>query len=191
MKGFLPALVVSALFHAAVVFFPFCSGRDECAAEVKRAQVSIDVDLVRVQPMRKVEEMPAEDDVVDLPQDETGQKTVAPPVAEETEYSGPESEPEREENVMETGALGEEVKALLINKPPVYPLIARVNGWEGEVTVRADIDAQGKVFNVNLLKTSGYKALDASAVKAIRTWRFTGAGRELSVTVPVRFVLKK
>ncbi len=49
-----------------------------------------------------------------------------------------------------------------------YPAAARLNGWEGKVVVRAVIGADGRLLEVKVQKSSGYEALDAAAVEAVR-----------------------
>jgi protein TonB len=57
------------------------------------------------------------------------------------------------------------------NPPPRYPELAKQRGWEGDVLLRLMIDETGKVTEVTVERTSGYKILDAAAVNAIRLWR--------------------
>ncbi len=61
---------------------------------------------------------------------------------------------------------------------PVYPVTARQNNWEGMVTVKAEIDKDGKIGVVELLKSSGYALLDRSAIKTVRKWRYKPATRQ-------------
>ena len=49
-----------------------------------------------------------------------------------------------------------------------YPTIARLNGWEGKVVLRAVIRADGHLSEVKVHRSSGYEALDTAAVEAIR-----------------------
>lgn len=49
-----------------------------------------------------------------------------------------------------------------------YPSIARLNGWEGKVVLRAVIRADGHLAEVKVHRSSGYEALDNAAVEAIR-----------------------
>lgn len=49
-----------------------------------------------------------------------------------------------------------------------YPNTARMNGQEGKVIVKAIIRADGHLADVFVQKSSGYSALDAAAVEAVR-----------------------
>ncbi len=84
-------------------------------------------------------------------------------------------------------------KAIFSVKPE-YPYIARKRGYEGKVIVRLLIGKDGRVKRLFLVKSSGYKVLDRSALKALKNWRFSpariaGAPVEYWVEVPVVFRL--
>ena len=49
-----------------------------------------------------------------------------------------------------------------------YPSVARLNGWEGKVVLRAVIRADGHLSEVKVHRSSGYEALDNAAMEAIR-----------------------
>jgi protein TonB len=49
-----------------------------------------------------------------------------------------------------------------------YPNSARMNSQEGKVIVKAVIRADGHLADVFVLKSSGYSALDAAAMEAVR-----------------------
>ncbi|MFM8715240.1 MAG: energy transducer TonB [Spartobacteria bacterium] len=82
------------------------------------------------------------------------------------------------------------------NTPPVYPETARRAGWEGRVTVRVEVSADGSPLSVTLQKSSGYGLLDQAALRAVKSWKFqprtmggiTTAG---TVDVPVNFTLSR
>jgi TonB family protein len=57
------------------------------------------------------------------------------------------------------------------NRPPRYPDIAKQNRWEGTVLLKLSIDAQGRVTDVAVLRSSGHPVLDAEAAAAVRIWR--------------------
>jgi protein TonB len=60
-----------------------------------------------------------------------------------------------------------------LRKPePVYPEEAEERGWQGKVLVRARILPNGKPDQVQVQKSSGYAALDASAVRAVKASLF-------------------
>ena len=78
----------------------------------------------------------------------------------------------------------------------LYPESAVERGWQGRVTVRLAIDADGAVAAALVRRSSGHGALDQQAVEMLRK----AAGltplppalrsREFSVDVPVLFELR-
>jgi len=79
----------------------------------------------------------------------------------------------------------------------VYPLLARRQGWEGEVHVAALLAADGSIHNLRLLRSSGYTVLDRDALATLarigalpgaRRWL---AGREFSFELPVLYRLTR
>lgn len=82
------------------------------------------------------------------------------------------------------------------NTPPVYPETARRAGWEGRVTVRVEVSADGLPISVALEKSSGYGVLDQAALRAVKGWRFQprtigGVAMAGMVDVPVNFTLSR
>jgi periplasmic protein TonB len=57
-----------------------------------------------------------------------------------------------------------------------YPPEALVNGWQGDVLVRVDVDAGGSVSGVNVSRGSDHAALDDQALEMFRN-----AAREVPV----------
>jgi TonB family protein len=53
-----------------------------------------------------------------------------------------------------------------------YPAEASSSGLSGIVGLIIDIDADGRVTNVLLTRSSGYRLLDQSAVETAATWQF-------------------
>lgn len=81
-----------------------------------------------------------------------------------------------------------------INPRPIYPDIALRKGWEGEVLLQVEVKKSGLVEKVFIKESSGFKALDRSAMKAVRRWQFVpavSAGFPVSgvVVVPINYVL--
>ncbi|PLX89269.1 MAG: hypothetical protein C0618_01845 [Desulfuromonas sp.] len=82
-----------------------------------------------------------------------------------------------------------------INPPPPYPDIARRNRWEGRVLLRVDVGPDGEVDDLSVSRSSGYRPLDRSAVRAVRFWKFvpalsSGVAVPQTVHVPVSFTLR-
>ena len=78
-----------------------------------------------------------------------------------------------------------------------YPRIAQLRGWEGSVTMRLRVAPSGRLVGAEVLKSSGYDALDQQAMTMV-----TRAGAlpappeglnsdELPVLVPIHFRLER
>jgi periplasmic protein TonB len=68
---------------------------------------------------------------------------------------------------------------LLQAPPPPYPRKEQINHVEGTVTFRVLVGADGKASDIELVKSSGSKALDRAALSHIkRKWRFQPASTD-------------
>ncbi|MEZ6118443.1 MAG: TonB family protein [Pirellulaceae bacterium] len=81
------------------------------------------------------------------------------------------------------------------NVPPMYPMDAFRQGWEGTVLLRVWIRANGDVFKVEIAQSSGFAILDAAAANAVRKWKgrpaeVDGVVRETVEVLPIEFRLK-
>lgn len=84
---------------------------------------------------------------------------------------------------------------MLENPKPVYPAAARRRGMQGVVLLGVAVTKEGYVDKINILQTSGFRVLDRSAVKSVKSWRFIPArmGEEniaSQMEIPIRFILK-
>ncbi len=61
------------------------------------------------------------------------------------------------------------------NPHPEYPMIARKKGWQGRLLLNVRVSEKGKVLNINIVKTSGFKILDKTSVETIKEWKFSPA----------------
>jgi protein TonB len=80
------------------------------------------------------------------------------------------------------------------NPKPKYPGIATSRGWEGTVHLLVKVSAEGLSEEVTVQRSSGYDALDESAIEAVEKWKFIPAKRgnmavSSSVIVPINFIL--
>jgi len=80
------------------------------------------------------------------------------------------------------------------NQPPAYPADALARKLEGVVLLELTIDDQGQVVEVIVLRSSGHRILDRTAVDAVSQWRGTPAKRwgrpvESTERLPIRFRL--
>jgi TonB family protein len=81
------------------------------------------------------------------------------------------------------------------NPKPVYPAEAKKKGYQGDVLLRVEVLANGRVGQIEVKKSSSYELLDISALEAVRKWRFIPGRKEgLDVTVwvniPIKFELR-
>ncbi len=83
----------------------------------------------------------------------------------------------------------------LSGERPLYPRIARENGWQGKVIVRAQVLEDGTAAAATLNRSCGYPILDEAAIDAVKRWRFAPAmdgnfSLASTVDVPVIFDLR-
>ena len=87
--------------------------------------------------------------------------------------------------------VSDEPKALAVYAPrPAYPYEARDKHQTGRGIVFVNVDSStGVVTSAQMLKSTGHKILDDSALEAFRQWRFkTGGVRK--VRIPINFVMR-
>jgi protein TonB len=82
----------------------------------------------------------------------------------------------------------------LKNPKPRYPIMARRRKIEGVVLLKVEVLPNGKVGNIKVQRTSGYRILDESALHAIKDWIFIPAKRngmciKVWTNIPIRFQL--
>ena len=76
------------------------------------------------------------------------------------------------------------------NSIPQYPLIAKINKWEGEVVLIVQVDSNGDVIFINIKQSSGHKVLDDTAQKAIKAWKIpNNTSQNITIEIPVMFKL--
>ena len=49
-----------------------------------------------------------------------------------------------------------------------YPMLARKRGWQGEVIIALNINRLGRIDEIAVKKSSGYRVLDANAIQTFR-----------------------
>ena len=76
-------------------------------------------------------------------------------------------------------------RAAVHKVPPVYPPIARQMGITGTVVVTTTVDASGKVIKAE--SNSGNKLLAASAIDAVKQWKFAPGDGTDTFPVSVNF----
>jgi TonB family protein len=95
-----------------------------------------------------------------------------------------------EEPHVRTVTAAKEPAALRRWRLPAFPAGVQETGAQGDVLVRASLDASGAVTQAQVAKSSGVDALDAAAVSAVSAWTFepaqNRAGEPIAATVEVR-----
>lgn len=182
-------LAVSFIGH----IFLLCSGQlalQESRYAVNQAPSSMEV-LIVEEPQVKKDETIKQEEVL----------TIKNPVVETVEIQERPKEIEKKEIQKPVyippikGALAEAEPDVVRNESPVYPLLARENGWEGTVVLRVFVDKEGKPGQILVDKSSGCRILDQAAVRAVERWQFIparlGAIALTSwVRIPIRFMLE-
>jgi protein TonB len=84
----------------------------------------------------------------------------------------------------------------LSSPAPRYPREAQRRGETGTVLLRVHVGPDGQPYSVDLVQSSGSRALDRAASDAVRRWRFRPAVRDGqaiagSVQVPITFNLQR
>jgi protein TonB len=95
----------------------------------------------------------------------------------------------------DAGLVQEAIPLYKINPPPRYPKTARRRGIQGTVVLSVYVDTQGRVANLWVFESSGYRVLDNAALEAVKKWSFEPGRRgetpvAMWVNVPVRFELQ-
>jgi len=78
----------------------------------------------------------------------------------------------------------------------IYPMLARRNGWEGQVILALDVNLGGQIQNVQVKSGSGHPVLDQSALNAVSRIRtipdmpYWQGPSLLNVNVPVIYRLQ-
>jgi protein TonB len=78
--------------------------------------------------------------------------------------------------------------------PPIYPEQSRRSKEEGQVLVRAQVNAMGKTQSVVVSQSSGFPRLDKAALDAVLQWEFIPAKKNETpvlawIEVPINFKL--
>lgn len=78
--------------------------------------------------------------------------------------------------------------------PPSYPASAFENNQSGEVVLRVEVDAQGRVSDVRVLSATNPGVFDAASIAAARQWTYHPAMKDgkavaAAVRIPVNFAM--
>lgn len=92
--------------------------------------------------------------------------------------------------------LGSELSVVCPERtPPRYPALSRRRGEEGTVTLRVELDEEGRVSSARVATGSGFPQLDEAALSAVKTWRCAPSRRNgepvrAVAMQPFKFVLE-
>lgn len=92
-----------------------------------------------------------------------------------------------------SGSTGQKAHPHYDHSPaPDYPSLLQDEGIGGVVWLKAWVEADGKPSRITLLRGSGYRILDESALRAVQAWRFFPAKQDGQafaswVEFPIRF----
>jgi protein TonB len=79
------------------------------------------------------------------------------------------------------------------NPEPDYPMLARNNGWQGDVILGVHLEADGSIKHLTFVKSTDYGILNHAAYETVRTqWRFDPIEGETTlansyIEVPISF----
>lgn len=71
-----------------------------------------------------------------------------------------------------------------------YPALAREMNMQGRLIITCTIDADGRVVDAAVTRSSGHDLLDRTALERVRDWRFPDGSGETSFEIPGRFRLE-
>jgi periplasmic protein TonB len=201
-KGRSAALLVIAGLHAGVVV---ALASASAWREITHASPAIDVVIVQ-QPPRPVEPprpiplpnmrppeihipAPPVENLFNIRMEETKPASAPPPVAAAVVVAAAAPTPEP----MVQPPRGD--IAYLNNPAPAYPAVSKKTREQGRVMLRVRVDEKGKVEDVRVESSSGFKRLDEAAREAVSQWRFLPARLgERAVAgwalVPINFQLR-
>ena len=95
-----------------------------------------------------------------------------------------------------SGAVTAAKPLMHVNPAPAYPMLARERGWEGTVRLNVHVEPDGHPSEVSIEHSSGHAALDDSALKTVRYWKFSPASAgamkfSSKIIIPIQFTLLK
>lgn len=209
----------SILVHALIFFLAGLAVSQQAEFGMELAPSSVEVDLVAAAPAEEesvepsVEEalenpeamVPPEPDAMLIPKPEQPEppKTVYKPKPEvkavkKESVSGDGSSPVPGKDAItlkaSRGSDGVAKPDYFRNPAPAYPEASRRAGHEGRVLLIVQVNAKGRVENLRIKSSSGFSALDNSAVQTVQRWIFKpakagGIAIDSQVEVPIRFKL--
>lgn len=195
MKRFIIPFSIAFFFHAALVWgsFDFLKKTPDKRPEIQFMTMTLS-EVEAPQPVKKPvkKRVKKEKTKKRTPEKKSRKKELMP-----EQKTVKKVEEEKEDVDETTGALARVQKASPLyhyNPSPAFPKKARKRGWQGVVELLVLVDKKGNVSSIRVYKSSGYKLLDRSAMRSVKSWRFSPGRRgdevvESEVIVPVNFSL--
>jgi protein TonB len=134
------------------------------------------------------------------PQPKPKQQKPAPPKPAPARASGDGSSkvPGNDATTAQVSAGAQSAKPGYLRNPhPAYPEEARAAGQQGVVTLSVEVNAQGGVASVRVVRSSGFPVLDERARSTVASrWAFKpakagGVPVASEVIIPIRFTLNR
>lgn len=100
--------------------------------------------------------------------------------------------PEQDASLIQEKGVSTEAQATK-SIAPAYPRLSRRKGEEGTVVLSVEISADGTPGNIQIVQSSGYRRLDAAALKAAQKTPFAPAlrlGKAIPSTTELSFTFK-
>lgn len=155
---------------------------------------------VEVDSRTEVDSLPAPQLSAESPEDESGAGGVfaLPDAPAEAPALAPGVTP-APPSLAEEQMAAESIAAVADSAPvpvhapaPAYPARSQRRGERGEVMVQAVVGPDGRPRQVEIARSSSYRALDQAALRAVRQWRFQPAVRRgeavaETVQIPITF----
>jgi protein TonB len=168
------ALALSALLHAALLFWPRASDAPATPA-VERLQAR----LLAPRPAEAQPEPPAATPLLKDTRSERGDEAPPAPAVVPAPTAAPVASARARERAQRQ-----------LNKHVFYPQEAIDRGLEGEVKLRLLLDGSGRVMDAAVLAGSGHPLLDRAALDAARQIGRIDAGGARELLLPVVFRLE-
>ena len=107
----------------------------------------------------------------------------------------PQTQPASNPATADTAGYGDQPPQFTYQPSPVYPSVARSRRLQGSVLLELEINVEGRVTAVRVLRSSNFTELDGAAVTAVQNWRCVPCHRggvpvASSETLPVHFRLR-
>ena len=189
-------LVRNFLVHSSPQKIEFSSGETTEVFLIEEATPLLEPPPEPVPTPEPVSEEPQPPKTEEILTTNQSEQVVAPQPTPEPKRIEKKPAPQRPAPVAAAKTANVPQPVVIRNTPPIYPETARRAGWEGRVTVRVEVSADGSPISVALEKSSGYGVLDQAALRAVKGWRFQprtigGVTMAGTVDVPVNFTLSR